>query len=233
MSAWFLKKSSEEQVQLLNLSAKKAPEARKRSAEAERDAVAKKKVILEEQPQKKLADDEKKCQNIVTIMDQLQPHQGQCTTPEDVDALLAAYGSRTNQKTAVHAELKYLIHVLGLKSPLLKTTGSLLQLIKNLLIFLGSSELDARTFQPSPTSWHRRPGQAAPRVMDSDSESDMDFEEQNDESPVESEAEMEIEPEDNWDVDFVQDFKFQHEGQMVAVYFHQDFYTGKVVKSSV
>ena len=93
--------------------------------------------------------------------------------------------------------------------------------------------MEVRTFQLPPTSRHRRPGQAAPPVMDSDSESDMDFEEQNDESPVESEAEMEIEPEDIWDVDFVQDFKFQHEGQMVAVYFHQDFYTGKVVKSSV
>ena len=230
VSAWFLKKTSEEQVRQLNLSEKKAPEARKQSAEAERDAVAKRKVISEEQRQKKLADAEKKRQNIVTIMDRLQPHHGPCTTPENVDAVLAAYGSRTNQKTAVQTELKYRKHVLGLKSSLLRITGSLLQLIKNLLLFPGRSEVEARTFQLPPTSRHRRPGQAAPRVMDSDSDSDMDFEEQNDESPVESESEMEIEPEDNGDVDFVQDFKFQHEGQMAAFYFHEDFYIGEVVR---
>ncbi|KAK2147620.1 hypothetical protein LSH36_544g05064 [Paralvinella palmiformis] len=49
VSAWFLMKSNEEQAKLLNLSAKKAPEARKRSAEEERGAVAKRKVILDKQ----------------------------------------------------------------------------------------------------------------------------------------------------------------------------------------
>ena len=29
--------------------------------------------------------------------------------------------------------------------------------------------------------------------------------------------------------DFIQDFRFQHEMQMVAVYFHEDFYSGEVV----
>ncbi|KAK2167017.1 hypothetical protein LSH36_32g02029 [Paralvinella palmiformis] len=208
VSAWFLKKSNEEQAKLLNLSAKKAPEARKRSAEEEWSAVGKRKVILDKQRQKKLGEAEKKRQAIVTIMDQLQPHHGPCTTPEHVDALLASYGSRTNQKIAVQAELNK--HVLGLKSHLLKITGSLLQLIQNLMVFLGGCEVEVRRFQLPPAPRHTRPG-----LIASHSESDM---EQN----VESDAEMESELED--EAGFVQDFKFQQEGQMVAVYFHEDFY---------
>jgi len=56
--------------------------------------VAKRKVILYKQRQKKLGEAEKKRQAIVTIMDQLQPHHGPCTTPKHIDALLASYGSR-------------------------------------------------------------------------------------------------------------------------------------------
>ncbi|KAK2142775.1 hypothetical protein LSH36_915g00072 [Paralvinella palmiformis] len=42
------------------------------------------------------------------------------------------------------------------------------------------------------------------------------------------EIESELE-DDGGDPGFVQDFKFQQEGQMVAVYFHEDFYIGEVV----
>ena len=110
----------------------------------------------------------------------------------------------------MQAELKYNKHVLGLKSHLLKITGSLLQLIQNLMVFLGGCEVEVRRFQLPPAPRHTRPG-----LIASHSESDM---EQN----VESDAEMESELED--EAGFVQDFKFQQEGQMVAVYFHEDFY---------
>jgi len=43
------------------LSAKKAPEARKRSAEEERGAVAKRRVILDKQRQRRLGEAENKC----------------------------------------------------------------------------------------------------------------------------------------------------------------------------
>ncbi|KAK2151298.1 hypothetical protein LSH36_368g05020 [Paralvinella palmiformis] len=152
------------------------------------------------------------------IMDQLWPHCGPCTTPKYVDALLASYGRKTNQKIAVQAELKYYKHVLGLKFPLLKITGSLLQLIQNLMIFLGGCEVEVRRFQLPPPPWPTRPG-----LVDSHSESDM---EQN----VESDTEMDSEIEDDGDPSFVQDFTFQQVGQMLAVYFHEDFYIGDVVQ---
>jgi len=47
-------------------------------------------------------------------------------------------------------------------------------------------------------------------------------------SASDSEIESELE-DDGGDPGFVQDFKFQQEGQMVAVYFHEDFYIGEVV----
>jgi len=66
-----------------------------------------------EQKQKRPGDADTKCQTIVRIMDQLQPHHGPCTTPEHVDALFATFGSRTNQKIVVRAELKFEKYVTG------------------------------------------------------------------------------------------------------------------------
>ncbi|KAK2168159.1 hypothetical protein LSH36_20g15004 [Paralvinella palmiformis] len=46
----------------------------------------------------------------------------------------------------------------------------------------------------------------------------------------ESDVEMANEIDDDGDPGFVQDIKFQQDGQIVAVYFHEDFYIGEVVR---
>ncbi|KAK2168158.1 hypothetical protein LSH36_20g15003 [Paralvinella palmiformis] len=100
----------------------KSESSASQSADEETGADAKRKVIVDEQRQKRLGEAEKKRLAIVTVMDKLQSHRG----PRHLYTLLASYGSRTNQKTAVQAELKFHKHILGLKCPLLKITGSLL-----------------------------------------------------------------------------------------------------------
>ncbi|KAK2140752.1 hypothetical protein LSH36_1259g00011 [Paralvinella palmiformis] len=71
------------------------------------DLVMEANLLSGEQKQKRPGDADTKCQTIVRIMDQLQPHHGPCTTPEHVDALFATFGSRTNQKIVMRAELKF------------------------------------------------------------------------------------------------------------------------------
>lgn len=137
VSSWLSKKTEQEQVEMLQMSATKSASLRKQHILLEKEAVIKKKELLLEVQQKKQDAAEKKRQEIMDTMDTLRPHHGPCVSGADVDQLLRTYKTRAHQKTALRAEIKYHKLVLNQKSPLLKVTGAPLTLANNLKQFLG------------------------------------------------------------------------------------------------
>ena len=224
ISAWFGIKTDIEQRELLVMSAKKAPALRKQHVASEKEAVAKRAVLLEETRQKKQDEAERKRQRINNTIQKLNPHQGPCIVAADIDRLLATYTTRTTQKSAVQADMRYQTLVLGMKSPLLRITGSLLFLTNNLRVFLGGTVegITRQQLPPLPRQTCQPPGKRQ-RCDNSGSSEEEDSN---------SDEDLPDHPDDAHDIqqEFQEfDFKFQREGQMVAVYFMEDFYVGEVM----
>ena len=97
---------------------------------------------------------------ILEIHSKLQPHQGPCAEPADVDKLLIHYTSAVKRLHAVKAELQFQKLVLMHSSPLLKVTGTVPQLVSRLKQFLGADETTAAAplpqFPQTPPQRKRR-----------------------------------------------------------------------------
>ena len=137
MSKWFHNKPKPEQEQLLKLSATKGQELRERHQQDERDVVSQKKLVLE---QNKRRYDEKKVAQVGKINNisiSLQQHGGPCQTPEHVDQLISRFNLQKDRRSALHLQMHYYKTVLGLRSPLLKTSiFSVVRLTDNLKNYL-------------------------------------------------------------------------------------------------
>ena len=136
ISMWFSSKDEEEQKCLLNLSAEKAPLLRQQHVLEEKDCVARRRIVLEQNHLKKEAVRVKKSNKINEIIALMQRHRGPCQKAADVNRLLFTYKKRTDQIVALKAELQYHKIVLSSKSPLLRVGGKVQELVTRLKSFL-------------------------------------------------------------------------------------------------
>ncbi|KAL8599847.1 hypothetical protein ACOMHN_038420 [Nucella lapillus] len=225
MSSWFLHKSAEEQKDLLQLSGKKAASLREKHAQMQRDAVRKRRDQLLENRRKKQAAEEKERQRVIAVMEDLRPHQGPCSSPADIDRLIQQYTTNGRLKKALRAEILFQKLVLLKKSPLLKVTGSALSVVNRLLELFGGPALQRLPpLRPHPQQ-RDIPANKRPRRPvhgdDSFSDAETDLEEgvnaASDASDAEEGQAVEL--------DYRQfSFKFQQVGELVAVYYEDDFF---------
>ena len=136
ISMWFSSKDEEEQKCLLNLSAEKAPLLRQQHLLEEKDCDARRRIVLEQNHQKKEVVQVKKSNKINEIIALMQRHRGPCQKAADVHHLLFTYKKRTDQIVALKAELQYHKIVLSSKSPLLRVGGKVQELVTRLKSFL-------------------------------------------------------------------------------------------------
>ena len=136
ISMWFSSKDEEEQKCLLNLSAEKAPLLRQQHVLEEKDCVARRRIVLEQNHLKKEAVRVKKSNKINEIIALMQRHRGPCQKAADVNRLLFTYKKWTDQIVALKAELQYHKIVLSSKSPLLQVGGKVQELVARLKSFL-------------------------------------------------------------------------------------------------
>ena len=133
ISMWFSSKDEEEQKCLLNLSSEKAPLLRQQHVLEEKDCVARRRIVLEQNHLKKEAVRVKKSNKINEIIALMQRHRGPCQKAADVNRLLFTYKKRTDQIVALKAELQYHKIVLSSKSPLLRVGGKVQELVTSFL----------------------------------------------------------------------------------------------------
>ena len=239
-SSWLFQKDAVTQLQLLDAAKKQAPALRKKHMAEEKDAVAARMGILEENRQRKVDAENKRRDKIQGVMALLQPHNGPCSSPEDVNALLRHYATKKSQLLAIKGELLYQKLVLHLASPLLRVTGNLQQLSVNLKVFLGADAATAAA-EPLPQPLRRR-RQRAPvpqpaeepvqrhnrkrRRVSSDSDSESESE-----ADVSEESVSDIETEMDNDDELAEfTFTFQRTAQLIAVYYDGEFYIGEVTQ---
>ena len=201
ISAWFSRKTAEEQAELLTMSARKSAAFCKKHIQLQRNAVATKRDMLEAIREKEQAAEEKLRQKVASVMWDLRPHQGPCCTSGDVDRLLHHYRTKEGLRTALRAELLFQKLVLKKKSPLLMVTltGPLLSLVNRLKELFGGEPLP----ELLPLHGHGGCQQRCQQV-----------EEESDPGDVDSEPEDESEPDEP---EFETSFRFQQEGDIVAV----------------
>ena len=207
-------KTPEEQHSLLQLSKQKAAALRKKHRQDEKDAVARRQLILEETHAKKIQAEDSRRKKILDITTKLRPHAGPCAAPVDVDRLLNSYTSAKERMLAIRAELLFQKLVLLKSSPYLKVTGTMPQLVQRLKQFLGADEAAANAEIPPLPGRQQQPAAKRQRLQP-DTDSD-DSEASDPESETDS-------------VQFqFEEFSFQQQGQLVAVYFLEDFFVGEV-----
>ena len=136
ISMWFSSKDEEEQKCLLNLSAEKAPLLRQQHLLEEKDCVARRRIVLEQNHLKKEAVRVKKSNKINEIVALMQRHRGPCQKAADANRLLFTSKKRTDQIAALKAELQYHKIVLFSKLPLLRVGGKVQELVTRLKSFL-------------------------------------------------------------------------------------------------
>ncbi|KAL8580962.1 hypothetical protein ACOMHN_017529 [Nucella lapillus] len=226
MSSWFLHKSAEQQKDLLQLSSKKAASLREKHAQLEKDAVRRRRDLLLENQWKKQAAEERERQRVLSIVEDLQPHQGPCSSPADINRLLEQYSTKSGLKKALRAEVLFQKLVLFKKSPLLKVTGTALTLVNRLLeLFEGPTLTTLPPLRAHPL--HRGlPARKRPRRAVHTDESDSDAE-----TDQEEELQAASDATEGWtaELDYMQfSFKFQQLGEIVAVYYEDDFFIGEV-----
>ena len=148
------------------------------------------------------------------ITTKLRPHAGPCAAPLDVDRLLNSYTSAKECMLAIKAELLFQKLVLLKSSPYLKVTGTMPQRVQRLKQFLGADEAAANAELPPLPGRQQQPAAKRQRLQP-DTDSD-DSEASDPESETDS-------------VQFqFEEFSFQQQGQLVAVYFLEDFFVGEV-----
>ncbi|KAL8559167.1 hypothetical protein ACOMHN_048414 [Nucella lapillus] len=122
MEKWFSMKPAVDQTQLLHLSAKKAGALRQKHRQEERDAIARRRLELEGNQQRREQQKAALARKKDTIIRTLLQHSGPCKTPGDVSKLMRRLKIKRRQKEALTVEMNYHKVVLGVRSPLLRTT---------------------------------------------------------------------------------------------------------------
>jgi len=209
-------KMPEEQHSLLQLSRQKAAALWKKQRQDEKDAVARRQLILEKTCAKKIQAEDNRRKMIVGITTKLRPHAGPCAAPLDVDRLLNSYTSAKERMLAVKAELLFQKLVLLKSSPYLKVTGTMPQLVQRLKEFLGvgADEAAANAELPPLPGRQQQPA-AKRRRLQPDTDSVSDDSEASD--PETDSVQFELE-----------EFSFRQQGQLLAVYFRRIFVVGEV-----
>ena len=115
---------------------------------------------------------------------------------------------------AIKAELLFQKLVLLQSPPYLKVTGPMPQLVQRLKQFFGADEAAANAELPSLPGRQQQPA-AKQRHLQPDADSVSDDSEASD--PQTDSVQFEFE-----------EFSFQQQGQLVAVYFWEDFFVGEV-----
>lgn len=169
----------------------------------------------------------------------MRPHSGPCTSSHDVRHLLKTYKHNSAKLLALRAELQYHKLILHQKSPLLRVTLKLPQLIINLKQFLGGdsgsssdSDFDVEEEDAGPSHKKRRRTHHdwVPGCSSNASSTSSDTEDE--EVPVE---ELDLEEEEDadpallansLDLDFT--FKDINPGTFIAVAYEDGFYVGEV-----
>ena len=136
MSEWFVSKSANEQLRLLQMAAGKAPMLRKRHQEHHQDVVAAKRLRLEDHQRKQEEDNENKARLKAAIILEVRQHQGPCMSVADVDRVLTTLQLQRDKAHAMKTEIRYFKIVLGFRSPHLKLTQDLPNLVQSLKNFL-------------------------------------------------------------------------------------------------
>ena len=220
VTSWFMKKSANEQTELLKMSARKSLSLREKHQQMLKDTVVKRTEYMLEVQRKQQAAQLKKEQKVLDLMENLRPHHGPCSTAEDVDRLLQVYSTIHNLKMAVRAELLFHKMVLDKKSPLLKVTGTPLTLFNRLKQLFGTEPLQRlppllREVQPRKRVRTEATTESASEAnSDTDNEDGQEHEEGSEENILE--------------LDFEQDFKFTRRGELIGVYYMEDFFIGEV-----
>ena len=164
-------KTPEVQHSLLQLSKRKAAALRKKHRQDEKDAVARRQLILKETRAKKIQAEDSRRKKILDITTKLRPHAGPCAAPLDVDRLLNSYTSAKECMLAIKAELLFQKLVLLKSSPYLKVTGTMPQLVQRLKQFLGADEAAANAELPPLPGRQQQPA-AKRRHLQPDTDSD-------------------------------------------------------------
>ena len=201
----------------MKFSAKKALALREQHVGMEKDTIGKKHKISQEARLLKAAAEEKKNQQKITIVQDLRPYSGTCTSADDVHHLFDIYRNHTTLRKAIRAEILFQKVLLEKKSSLLKVTGSVKKLVNQLLQFFVGEPLERLpAVQPDEQEVQANRGPCA--EMD-----DLDPEESEDESHP-------SDPRDQLtQYDFKElKYKFACRGELIAVYFEDDFFIGAV-----
>ena len=217
VSMWLCQKTPAEQGELLKFSAKKAPLLREKYLRMEKDTVKRRCDLLQEVQLQKQATEERRQQQKLAVMADLRPHQGPCTSPADIMQMLEVYTTSKHLKKALRAEILFQKLMLNKKSPLLTVTGTNVKLTNQLLQFFGGEILERLPpLQPSEqgASVNKRP-----HLEQCASDSESDSSELTTDSAEDEEAPF----------NFQQfQYSFTQVGEIVAVYYVEDFYIGEV-----
>ena len=212
LTSWFLGKSAEEKERLLEMSAKKGPALRKKNVALECSVLEQRGRIMEEEKEKRDAAEQKRRERVDKIVDDLRQHGGPCRDAADVDRILDSHRTVGGLKGAIRTEILYHKVVLQQKSPLLVATGTPLEIVNRLRLYLGADALEELPPRPRPDA----PARKRPSIHSNDDEEEEDdVDEEGDEegTHVETETEFETQP-----------------GEIVAVYYVQVCYIGEVVE---
>lgn len=159
----------------------------------------------------------------MSVLEDLKFHQGPCSLPADIDRLVQHYTTNYELKRALRAEILFQKLVLHKKSPLLKVSGSALDLANRLLKFFGGpalQNLPPLLMQSSdllPAYKRRRKEVCADGSDPGTHHDEKDCEETGALDPMDDEIDF-----NNFK------FEFPRVGEIVAVYYEDDFFIGEV-----
>ena len=133
---WLENKSDLQQERLLNMSASKGEELRKRHREQQREVSEAKRRKLETEKEKKEAKEREGARLRAAISAEVRQHGGPCQLASDVDIMLRQLPTQKAKIQALKSEMRYFKLVLGFTSPELKLTQPLDDLTNSLKQFL-------------------------------------------------------------------------------------------------
>ena len=203
---WFQSKSSPDQEQLLQLSAKKADSLRKRHRQEELDVAAERQRLL----QQAKVEHERKLEALARRKEQITvgviQQGGPCKTPAEVDALVTRYTFQKDKKAALQLQFNYHKIVLNKKSAWLKTSKlTIEELANNLKTYLGEAAGD----------------------LDQLPNLGLNVQQQEDNQDLAMEVDLATESDEEEECIFG-DFVFSKVGENVAVYYDTEFHVGSV-----
>ena len=196
----------------MELAAAQAPPLRKVHRQKEKDTVAKRLEQMEADQAKATAKKAAKAQKIQQAMQDMRPHRGPCHSVAELDALPGVYTKVGDLRRGLKAEVLYNKLVLGKESSLLRVGGTPLEIFNRLRQVQGGVALGSLPgfVAPAPGRQARQARQARQRGRG--------------QQPVGGAADDEQAP-----ATFTRNFKFQTVGEIVAVYYVQDYWVGQVI----